>query len=229
VRSQLHNGRLTLFLEPIKSKLKVGDTIKLTVGLMDDAMPLVVSDEIQIRIIEEEIEIKKPKKPKAPEPPTDNGTGGGKKQGEGPEGNTHGLPKYILLTEDGREIPGHVCEKWPEDFTREDGGIAEVFGENDAVYKINYDNAYHIKYRQNARGDVARDAITEKYLLGMRIMMLGFEHAFRKRTHGGDSVAEAADDFRRMAARGAASTVLALAENLPKILDSSGIGNSDAE
>lgn len=36
-------------------------------------------------------------------------------------------------------------------------------------------------------------------------------------------MAEFQDNFRRMAARGAASTVLALAENLPKIIDKSTI------
>ena len=60
--------------------------------------------------------------------------------------------------------------------------------------------------------------------------MLGFEHAFRsaKPGNGADrSVEEFADDFRRVAARGAASTVLALAENLPKIVDKSTIDQGD--
>lgn len=95
------------------------------------------------------------------------------------------------------------------------------------MYKINYDNAYHVKYRLTARGDVARDVVTEKYILGMRILMLGYEHALRtlKETKGDQApgIAEFQDDFRRMAARGAASTVLALAENLPKIVDRSSV------
>jgi hypothetical protein len=37
------------------------------------------------------------------------------------------------------------------------------------------------------------------------------------------ALAEIQDDFRCMAARGAASTVLALAENLPKIVDRSAL------
>jgi hypothetical protein len=61
----------------------------------------------------------------------------------------------------------------------------------------------------------------------MRILMLGYEHAFRNiksRADGnGSGLAEYADEFRRMAARGAASTVLALAENLHKIVDKSSI------
>jgi hypothetical protein len=39
----------------------------------------------------------------------------------------------------------------------------------------------------------------------------------------GTGLAEFQDEFRRMAARGAASTVLALAENLPKIVDKSAV------
>jgi hypothetical protein len=61
----------------------------------------------------------------------------------------------------------------------------------------------------------------------MRILMLGYEHALRALTNGNglseDRFAEYQDYFRRMAARGAASTVLALAENLPKIVDRSAV------
>jgi hypothetical protein len=85
-----------------------------------------------------------------------------------------------------------------------------------------------------ARGDVARDVVTEKYILGMRILMLGYEHALRtiKELKGDqlNGIAEYQDDFRRMAARGAAATVLALAENLPKIVDQSSVAaNQDVE
>ena len=76
-------------------------------------------------------------------------------------------------------------------------------------------------------GDIARDVVTEKYILGMRILMLGYEHALRATMNsnaaGANGMAEFQDNFRRMAARGAASTVLALAENLPKIIDKSTI------
>jgi hypothetical protein len=84
-----------------------------------------------------------------------------------------------------------------------------------------------LKYRLNARGDIARDVMTEKYILGMRILMLGYEHALRAireaKCEAATGISEFLDDFRRMAARGAASTVLALAENLPKIVDKSSI------
>jgi len=120
-------------------------------------------------------------------------------------------------------------DPWPADFNEHDGGMIEDLGEEGVVYKVNYDNAYHLKYRLQQRGDVAREVVTEKYILGMRILMLGYEHALRSLQDGnggdGEGVAEFADDFRRMAARGAASTVLALAENLPKIVDQSSVGD----
>jgi hypothetical protein len=37
-----------------------------------------------------------------------------------------------------------------------------------------------VKYRISARGDIARDVVTEKYILGMRILMLGYEHALAR-------------------------------------------------
>ncbi len=95
----------------------------------------------------------------------------------------------------------------------------------ESVYLINYDNAYHLKYRKGVSG-VARDVVTEKYILGMRILLLGAEHAIKSiqaAKERDDGIGEYLDEFRRMAARGAASTVLALAENLPKIVDASSI------
>jgi hypothetical protein len=72
--------------------------------------------------------------------------------------------------------------------------------------------------------------MTEKYILGMRILMLGCEHALRAareaKGSGGDGMTEYLDQFRRMVARGAASTVLALAENLPKIVDKAAVSAS---
>ncbi len=223
VRAQLHNGRLTLFLEPVAGALKVSDEIVLRVGLQDASMAQPVADEIRIRIVDEEKEAKKQKakgEQKAGEK--------GRKEGEGKEAPTHGLPRYMLLTVDGRAVGDEPqTQIWPEGFNEYDGGIVEDLGDEGVLYKINYDNSYHLKYRMTARGDVARDVVTEKYILGMRILMLGYEHAFRtlrERMDGaGDGLAEFQDDFRRMAARGAASTVLALAENLPKIIDKSSV------
>jgi hypothetical protein len=224
LNAHLYNGRLTIFLDPVPGGVKVGDKITLKVGLQDPSMAQPVQDRITIKIIEETAPSKKKTKTKSKTSAGDAGN----KEGDGKPAPTHGLPQYRLLTEDGRKVGDIDTLPWPEGFNEYDGGSIEDFGEQGVLYKINYDNVYHLKYRRAARGgDVGRDVITEKYILSMRIMLMGYEHALRalKAANNGDStgLAEFQDEFRRMAARGAASTVLALAENLPKIVDKSAV------
>ena len=218
IRTHLHDGRLTIYFEPVEAALKVGDTITFSVGLQDYSMPLPVEDTLTIRVVGEE---KEPKKQTKKGPP-DSGDKGNK-AGAVPDAPTHGLPRFVLLTRDGHPVGNQDTQHWPAGFTELDGGMIDDLGDQGTVYKINYDNTYHLKYRLSARGDIARDVVTEKYILGMRILMLGYEHALRAKGKGEavNGFAEFQDDFRRMAARGAASTVLALAENLPKIVDRS--------
>ncbi len=226
IREHLYNGRLTIYFEPQEEALAVGDKFTFKIGLKDDAMPEAVeSEELVLCIVEEHIPPPEPDKKKKQK----HKSGKGKSdKGKGESAPTRGLPKCILLTRDGRDIEGYGVEPWPADFNEYDGGVIEDLGEEDMLCKVNYDNAYHLKYRHQQRGDVAREVVTEKYILGMRILMLGYEHAFRSLQDGdgsnGESVADSVDEFRRMAARGAASTVLALAESLPKIVDQSSIG-----
>ncbi len=228
IRQHLQNGRLTLYLDPLDEELNVGDTIRMKLGLNDGAMPHPVeTQEILIRIGDETF---KPPSPKPPKPRPPHSGEEGENEGDGPNAPTRGLPKCVLLMNDGREIEGYPTEKWPEGFSESDGGIISDLGENGVIYKINYDNVYHLNYRKQQRGRVAQNVVTEKYILGMRILMLGFEHAFRgSKTENGSerSIEEFADEIRKMAARGAASTVLALAENLPKIVDKSALDQED--
>jgi hypothetical protein len=222
VREHLKDGRLTLYLSPEGEDIAVGDAFTFRIGLWDDAMPEpVTTEEVRVSIVAATADTDDEKKP-SPKPKPKSGAGDSK-SGEGDDAPTHGLPVCILLTQDGREVKGYKTEQWPEDFSETDGGLIEDLGK-ESVYKINYDNAYHLKYRKAASG-VARDVVTEKYILGMRILLLGCEHALRsmKDAKGAEGIAEYLDEFRRMAARGAASTVLALAENLPKIVDATSI------
>lgn len=225
IRAHLHQGRLTLFLDPVDGAVKVGDKIVLKAVLQDKSMPAPVGDQITIRIGEAEAKPKPQPKDKTKPKQKHKAGDKGKQNGEGQPAPTHGLPRYVLLTQDGRQQGQFPTEQWPDGFSEVDGGEIQELGEDGVVYKINFDNVYHLKYRQNARGDVARDVVTEKYILGMRILMLGFEHALRShkeaRPNDANGVAEFQDDFRRMMARGAAATVLALADTLPKIVDKS--------
>jgi hypothetical protein len=221
-RTHLANGRLTVYFGPIETKLKVGDNYRFRIGLQDPAMAAPVEDELAIVITDEEAT---PPKPRVKKPTSEPKGGQGKdRKGEGANAPTHGLPKYKLLTKDGRRVGDQESEQWPKDFTDQDGGIVRDFGNDQVLYLINYDNAYHLKYKMQTRGDIGKDVMTEKYVLGMRILMLGYEHALRLFKGAlGNGIAEFTDEFRRMAARGAASTVLALAENLPKIVDGSSV------
>jgi hypothetical protein len=233
VREHLKDSRLTLYLTPISERVSVGDTFNSRIGLQDDAMPVAVwSDEVTIQIAEVDADATKEKSKKKASKDAMGGHGKDK-QGAGENAPTHGLPRCILLTNDGREINGYAVEKWPEGFSESDGGEIQELGNDGVVYKINYDNAYHLKYRLSQRGDVARDVVTEKYILGMRILLLGYEHAFRSLQRSGDGaskgIEEFSDEFRRVAARGAAATVLALAENLPKIVDASSVQGQEIE
>jgi hypothetical protein len=213
IRQSLKDGRLTVYFTPSASRLKIGDFFEFEIGLQDDAMPAPVTDRLVVRITEEADDAKSGKKSKKdPKPPKDESK------------PTVGLPKYVLLTKDGREIPDHPYEKWPDGFQDHDGGIIEEIGDSARIYKINYDNIYHLKYRQQQRGQIARDALSQKYIIGMRIMLLGFEHALQAEATNKNNgepvpVSEYADDFRRIAARGAAATVLTVAEHLPKLME----------
>lgn len=225
IRPHIVNGRLTVFLSPIESAVAVGDVITIRLELQDASMALPVGDEFSVRVIDEEATARKAKPRKPSEKP--KGGDSSDKEGGGESKPTHGLPVYRLLSSDGRAIGGAETEKWPEGFTDSDGGYVEDLGGGSSIYYINYDNVYHIRYRQQQKGDVAREAVTEKYILGMRILMLGYEHSIRTlqdRVNGG--LHEFLDDYRKMAAKAAASTVLALAENLPRIVDS---GPQEAE
>ncbi len=225
LRPHLLNGRVTIFLSPIEGAASIGDEVSVRFELSDPTMPIPLVDEAVVRIVDEAgPPNRKPRRP--PGPPNRAGRGGDKK-GDGDQQPTHGLPRYKLLTKDGRDIGGEKTDRWPDGFNEGDGGFVEDFGEQGTIYAINYDNAYHIKYKQQTRGDVAKDAITEKYILGMRILMLGLEHSINMtKDRLPEGMGDHLDDFRRMAAKAAAAVVLALAENLPKLVDA---GPSDVE
>lgn len=223
VREHLKDGKLTLYLTVAEGKVSVGQTFRLRLGLHDEAMPeQIQTDEITLTVADAEDDREKQRDKKDKKSGDEGDT-----PGKGKDAPTHGLPGCVLLTKDGRDIVGYGVEQWPEDFNEADGGTIADLGNGEVVYKVNYDNVYHLKYRLGEHGTLAREVVTEKFILGMRIVLLGYEHAFKslQKAKGAEAngLAEYADDFRRMAARGAASTVLALAENLPKIVDASSV------
>ena len=99
--------------------------------------------------------------------------------------------------------------------TDEDGGYVEDLGSQGKLYKINIDNKWLQSYRRAQRGQILKDGMTQKYILGMRIFLLGVERALNGLSADNDIDP---DVFRRVAAKGAASTMLTLSDHLPKII-----------
>ena len=204
IRTSLRNGYLTVYLQPIEERVTLGEEMTFSIGLEDDAMAGPVTDDITVRIaaVQEKPDPKPDDKKKDPKPK------GGEKAGVG-------LPPYKLLTVDGREEAGKPTEQWPEGFTDKDGGYVLDLGKEGKMYYINLDNTYHQSYRRNQRGQILKDGITAKYILGMRVFLLGVERAIddMPEDDGFDP-----DLFRKLAAKGAAATMLTLADQLPKII-----------
>lgn len=205
IRRSLRNGRLTVTLTPIEGQVNVGDTFVLEIGLADDAMPAPVSDRVEVVIAASELI----------EPHPHVGGKNKKTKGTNAEPPNVGLPSYKLLTADGRIDAGQQTEQWPEWMTDEDGGFVEDLAINVKMYKINIDNKWLQSYRRAQRGQILKDSMTQKYILGMRIFLLGIERALSGMSDDDDIDP---DVFRRVAAKGAASTMLTLSDHLPKII-----------
>ncbi|MCG8625994.1 MAG: hypothetical protein MJE68_28855 [Proteobacteria bacterium] len=224
---QLHNGRLSLTLTPQQNALfstqqggiKVGDRFKFPIALIDDSMPdeLKSEEEVILRIVGQK---EKSKNPPGPTPPP--------KQ-------VKGLPEPKLLTRNGEDVDGKPTEAWPTDinFDDKDGGLILNYGEEGTVYKINYDNVHHLNCRKQQKDAIARQVVTEKYILGMLVFMLAFERALKtQESADADSAngrgAEFDEEaFRRMAVKAAATTILIVSETLPKVIDRASITDDD--
>ena len=209
---QLNNGKLILYVTPMKECISIGDTFEMRLFLHDDSMPEPVSDSITVEMIEG-IRQPKTKKPKK--------TNGTTKEVV----FKHSLPKYTLLTKDGRHFRNQKTEIWQDDFNEYDGGLVYRLGDKDkTIYKINLDNIYHVKYLAQQTTEISKNVITEKFILGMLITMLGFEKALDKELlKQNQNLDDFSDDFRKLAASGAASVILTMVDILPKIVDASSI------
>ncbi len=74
-------------------------------------------------------------KPKPKTVPKSPDAGDGKnKKGDGGDAPTHGLPKYVLLTNDGRKVGEAETQKWPDGFTEHDGGGVHDLGDEGLIY-----------------------------------------------------------------------------------------------
>ena len=101
LNSQLHNGRLTIYLDPVPGAVQIGDQIVLKVGLQDASMPQPVEDSIMVRITEEADSRTRKNTTKRTKPAAGDK---GENEGTGKPTPTHGLPRHRLMTEDGRKV-----------------------------------------------------------------------------------------------------------------------------
>ncbi|MDE0704633.1 MAG: hypothetical protein OXH59_13025 [Rhodospirillaceae bacterium] len=211
IKHILHNGRLTVFFSPESDDLQADDRYSFSLGLVSPSMPHPLTQPVSLKLLAEE-EPKKKKKRRR------------KKRENQKDKPRRSLPPYALLTKDGREVFGKATTIWPEDFTEFDGGMIREAGDR-IIYNINFDNTYHLRYRIRAKSDMARDLLSQKYITGMRLFMLGFENSLQKFARENDDESmrvdfeDSKDDYRAIAARGAASVVLWLTDQLPKVID----------
>ena len=179
----LRNGRLTFMFQSLSDKVEAGDEFKFLVGLLDDAMPQPVTEELVLRVIES-----RPIDP--PGPPAPHGPDGPWEPGDEEESTEgRGLPQTRWLTRDGRLIGDSETRAWPEDFTDQDGGIVEDLGEDQRIYFINYDNAHFRRFLDSERDEVNKKVITEQYRISMLVLMMGLEDAYSRMEQNPDQVA----------------------------------------
>ena len=205
----LNNGSLSVKFEPPNAA--VGVSVSAQLILKDDSMPEPVSASIELKVVGQRRKRK--------------GGRGGRRRGSGPDdkpggGKEKGLPQTKWLTKDGRDIGEEPTEKWPDDFTDQDGGLVQALTEDTNLYKINYDNAHFRHFLIAERDQQSKKLIVEQYRLSMLILMMGFEYAYSNISDASERAAleEKLDSFRKIAAQGAATVVMSIAKTLPTMI-----------
>ena len=217
----LRNGRLTITFEPLTGKVSIGDEFAFSLGLLDDAIPEPITEEMKLRVVE--TRRIPPTKPHQPPKPMDPNTEGAEEAIEG-----RSLPPTKWLTKDGRSIGEAETFLWPEDFTDQDGGKVEELTEDERVYCINYDNAHFRQFLDRERNDIDKKVVAEQYRMSMLVLMMGLEDAYsRMETDAKTDLAENIDAIRRLAAQGAATVVMSIAKTLPKIINPATVSDPD--
>ena len=201
----LKNGKLILSIKPELTAVQVGDVFKFKIGMLADSMPQAVytEEEITLTIAPEKKTVRRDPKPRPK-----------------PKAQQAGLPPYTLLTKDGRNLHNDAETKTWEilegvaDFGAQDGGYIAELGESGKMYYINIDNvSFHNHWTAQKSADRAKSL--QKYIMSMRILLLGLESALSSKQDSEND----ADDFRRMAAKGAASVAMTVCDALPKMFE----------
>ena len=205
---RLENGELVLFLRRLStSNLKPGDKISFKIGMNSESMPQPVwTEEITLHITEK-VATRIPEETDRDNTPPSH------------RDIRRGLPPYQLLTRDGKQIDGMDTLKWEDvpcsgaEFGEKDGGYVSDLGAGKKVYYINYENTSFQAYFRSQKGEGDKSKVSNKYILSMRILMLGLEYALASSAEG---MGDKEDEYRRMVAKGAAAVALTVCDGLPK-------------
>ena len=223
--SNLRDGRLALTFTPSPGKVLVGEEISFSVGLLDDAMPEPVTEDVKLVLVRSRPKSPRPPVPPGPQPGSeDNDEDGDVLTDEG-----RALPPSKWLTRDGRSIGEEETEEWPDDFTDQDGGRVDELGESQRVYGINYDNAHFRRFLDSERNEINKKVIAQQYRIGMLVLMMGLEDAYTRMEQSNTKMAleEFIDDIRRLSAQGAATVVMSIAKTLPTIVNAASVSDPD--
>ncbi|MCY4437690.1 MAG: hypothetical protein OXE05_10200 [Chloroflexi bacterium] len=219
----LRNGQLTITFQSLSDKVDPGDEFEFSVELLDDAMPQSVTEELKLIVVESR-RVDPPGKPsnRKRDGPWEPGD-----EEESTEGRT--LPPMRWLTKDGRSIGGDETERWPDDFTDQDGGKVEDLGEDQRTYLINYDNAHFHRFLDSERDELNKKVVTEQFRISMLVLMMGLEDAYSRmeQTDTKFQLEECIDEIRRLAAQGASTVVMSIAKTLPTIINPASLADAD--
>lgn len=205
----LNDGSLSVKFEPPNAAVGVSMSAQLI--LNDDSMPEPVSASIALRVVRQRQNSRPGRSGRKKRSGRDDKPGAGKAKG---------LPVTRWLTKDGRTIGEDDTEKWPDDFTDQDGGLVVTLTEDTNLYKINYDNAHFRHFLVAEKDRQSKKLVVEQYRLSMLILMMGFEYAYSNiaDTSEKDALEDKLDSFRKIAAQGAATVIMSIARTLPKMI-----------
>lgn len=224
-RGELLDGSLSITIEVAAGQLTPNETFDAEIELVDGGMALPVTDEVKFRVV-----------PERPERKGSRGGGRRRSSDDGDDGTSdeRGLPENRWLTADGRMLGDEETKPWSEvpdelaDFNDQDGGYVALSAD-EKRYFINYDNAHFQHFLIRERVDTAKRVLTEQYRLSMLILMMGFEDAYSRlpNSDNKDELEEWIEQFRRLAAQGAATVVMSIAQTLPQLINIDTIGDPD--
>ena len=215
--NSVFNGRLTVTFAALVDKVKPGDEFSFSMCLLDDSMPEPVTEAITLKVVKE-------RKPRLPGPPPT-----GPDNGDDEDKASRGLPPTKWLTQDGRSIGEEETDRWPDDFTDQDGGKVGDLGENQRLFYINYDNAHFRHFLDKERDDVNKKVVAEQYRTSMLVLMMGLEEAYEKMRPGDDktNLGDYIDEIRRLTAQGAATVVMSIAKTISTMVNPASVADPD--